>query len=159
MVQDKLGQKVIVGSTAGLIATLPMSIAMQYMYERLPFWQRYRLPPERITVKTLEKKVFRRSLGKTEHKALTTLSHFGYGTACGAAYAALGSLLPMPPILRGICFGIGVWASSYLGWLPALGILGPATRHPSRRTALMIVAHVVWGATTAILVDSFDHSD
>lgn len=39
----------------------------------------------------------------------------------------------------------GVWTVSYLGWVPALGLLTPAGRHPSRRNARMIAAHLVWG--------------
>jgi hypothetical protein len=41
--------------------------------------------------------------------------------------------------------GVAIWAGSYLGWLPTVGILTPATRHPWRRNLLMIVAHVIWG--------------
>jgi len=40
-----------------------------------------------------------------------------------------------------------VWGGSYLGLLPSLGILRPATDHPAQRNALMIAAHLVWGAT------------
>lgn len=39
-----------------------------------------------------------------------------------------------------------VWSGSYLGLLPALNILPPATEHPPGRNALMIAAHVVWGS-------------
>jgi uncharacterized membrane protein YagU involved in acid resistance len=45
----------------------------------------------------------------------------------------------------GATFGLGVWVASYLGLMPMLGILRPATRHPARRNALMIAAHLVWG--------------
>jgi hypothetical protein len=34
--------------------------------------------------------------------------------------------------------------------VPALGILKPASEHPARRNAVMITAHVVWGAATAL---------
>jgi uncharacterized membrane protein YagU involved in acid resistance len=44
-------------------------------------------------------------------------------------------------------YGLGVWALSYLGWIPAARILAPAYRHPVRRNLLMIAAHVVWGLT------------
>ncbi|MCA1636528.1 MAG: hypothetical protein LC802_23280 [Acidobacteria bacterium] len=49
---------------------------------------------------------------------------------------------------------MAVWAGSYLGWLPAAGILRPATEHPPRRTALMIAAHVVWGVAAGLVVES-----
>ena len=35
------------------------------------------------------------------------------------------------------------------GWIPAMGVLSPAHRHPPARNALMIAAHLVWGAVTA----------
>ena len=49
--------------------------------------------------------------------------------------------------LIGLTAGVAIWAGSYLGWLPAMGILSPATRHPWRRNLLMIVAHIIWGVT------------
>ena len=45
--------------------------------------------------------------------------------------------------------GVAVWAASYFGWIPAMGLLSPAHRHPPARNALMIAAHLVWGAVTA----------
>jgi hypothetical protein len=41
---------------------------------------------------------------------------------------------------------MAVWAGSYLGLLPAAGILPSATRDYPERNAVMIGAHVVWGA-------------
>jgi HPt (histidine-containing phosphotransfer) domain-containing protein len=38
-----------------------------------------------------------------------------------------------------------------MGWLPALGILKPATKQPLPRTSLMIGAHLIWGAVTGLL--------
>jgi hypothetical protein len=61
--------------------------------------------------------------------------------------------LGAPPALSGAGFGVAVWAGSYSGRLPAAGILSPATRHPPRRNALMIAAHVVRGATAGLVVD------
>jgi uncharacterized membrane protein YagU involved in acid resistance len=53
--------------------------------------------------------------------------------------------------LKGALFGVGVWAASYLGWLPAAGILRPATREPAGRNAMMIASHAVWGASLAVI--------
>ena len=62
---------------------------------------------------------------------------------------SVGEREPMSDVGKGIAFGLGVWTASYLGLLPALGILKPATQHPLRRNLLMIGAHVVWGASLA----------
>jgi hypothetical protein len=62
-------------------------------------------------------------------------------------------------VLAGAGFGVAVWAGSYLGWLPAAGILSPATEHPPRRNALMIASHVVWGATAGVVFDKLAGED
>jgi hypothetical protein len=36
-----------------------------------------------------------------------------------------------------------VWFASYLGWVPAVGILAPADLHPLQRSLLMIAALIV----------------
>ena len=75
------------------------------------------------------------------------LAHFGYGAATGAAFAAAtGSRDPA----AGAAYGVLVWAGSYLGWIPAAGILRPAWEHPARRNLLMIAVHLVWGASMAL---------
>jgi hypothetical protein len=58
--------------------------------------------------------------------------------------------------MTGVALGLGVWTASYLGVLPALGILRPATEHPARRTALMIAAHVVWGSALGSTLQALD---
>lgn len=77
----------------------------------------------------------------------TIASHFAYGALFGSIYGSFREVLPMDSRLKGALFGLALWAGSYLGWLPALDILRPATRHPWRRNLIMILAHVVWGAT------------
>ena len=59
---------------------------------------------------------------------------------------------------RGIAEGLAVWTVSYFGWVPAANILRRASTHPFRRTALMIGAHVVWGACNAIVSRELERS-
>ena len=40
-------------------------------------------------------------------------------------------------------------AAAYMGWIPAFGLLRPATDHPNRRNLLMLGAHFAWGWSTA----------
>jgi hypothetical protein len=96
-----------------------------------------------------------RQLSSRELNGLTLLAHFGYGAACGAAYAALVPRSPVPHPVGGVGWGLAVWTGSYLGWLPALGLHPPATREPRERNALMLAAHVVWGATAGTLLETF----
>ena len=146
--------RVLLGALAGLAATVPMTLAMKLMHEQLPREEQYPLPPRQVTEGRAETAGVNEQLGDEERKAATWVSHFAYGTACGALYGAVsGESLDGHPLLAGVGFGLAVWAGSYLGWLPAAGILSPATEHPARRNALMIAAHVVWGAGVGVAVE------
>jgi len=50
-------------------------------------------------------------------------------------------------------YGLVVWAGSYLGLLPAVGLHRPATREPAGRNGMMIGAHVVFGAVLGLLAE------
>jgi hypothetical protein len=150
------GLRLLKGALAGCIATGPMTVAMLLMHRFLPGEQRYALPPTLITRRLTGGKGPFARLGSHENKALTYLMHFGFGTTFGAMFALLPRQLPLPAPLRGMLFALGVWAGSYLGWIPAAQILSPATKHPAERNALMIIAHVVWGAVLALLLERLD---
>jgi uncharacterized membrane protein YagU involved in acid resistance len=138
---------VIKGALAGFIATIPMTLAMKVLHAQLPREERYPLPPRLIVESTAEKLEVQDDLSEENEYALTVTSHFSYGSATGAIYGAGLALQGVEPsITNGVAYGLGVWTISYLGLLPGLGILTPATEHPARRNALMIAAHVVWGA-------------
>ena len=141
------------GGVAGFLATLPMTLAMEGMHALLPWWERYPLPPREITEEVEEVAGLRGSLDEPQQVAVTLVNHFAYGAGAGAIYGALARGVPAPPALKGAAFGLGVWSVSYLGLMPALGVLSPATEHPGRRNALMIAAHLVWGSATGLLFD------
>jgi len=128
---------------------------MVWLHRRLPGPERYPLPPREIT-EGIEKKVSGKKLDPDVGRALTWLAHFGYGGAAGSLYAGAKSLLPVRGSLLGPLFGLGVWAVSYLGILPGLRLLTPATEHPLRRSWLMIVAHLVWGWFLAMIYEVLD---
>jgi uncharacterized membrane protein YagU involved in acid resistance len=123
-----------------------MTVAMAAMFPALPRRQRYPLPPRQITMSLAGKAGVARHLNESQRQAVTFVAHFAYGAAMGALYAPLAARIAGPPLLKGPAFGIAVWAGSYLGWLPATNTLSPATRHAAARNALMITAHLVWGA-------------
>ena len=140
------------GLVSGALATAPMSLVMIGGKSLLPPGEKYPLPPSEITGK-IEEQVTD-FLGVPEempdpatHHKLTLINHYAYGAACG------GVLSLLPPLRKkwygGLAFGLAVWAGSYLKLLPALKILTPATEHPARRNALMIVAHCVWGVSAS----------
>ncbi|MDB5311606.1 MAG: hypothetical protein JWO38_5808 [Gemmataceae bacterium] len=142
----------IIGAAAGCIATVPMTLAMGAMHGELPPEEQYPLPPRTVTMRVAEEAGVKDDLDEGERTGLTFAAHFGMGTAAGAMYGPVSRLIPLPAPLAGAAFGLAVWAGNYLGLLPALGLLRPATEHPPRRTGLMIAAHLVWGAATGIAV-------
>jgi uncharacterized membrane protein YagU involved in acid resistance len=142
--------KIIIGAVAGLAATIPMTLLMVEWHRRLPREERYPLPPREIFDELIERVTVDDDLSETQKTNFSIASHFAYGTATGALYAPLISTFNQPSLTNGALYGVGVWAVSYLGWLPAFQILRPATDHPARRVALMIAAHVVWGGTLGI---------
>jgi uncharacterized membrane protein YagU involved in acid resistance len=140
-------QKLLRGAVAGFVATAPMSLTMLIGWRLLPKREKYHLPPRLITEEITERAGIEDQLGEKELIGLTVFSHFGYGAFWGAVYALFEQWSPLPSCLKGALAGVALWIGSYLGWLPAMGILSPATRHPWRRNLLMIIAHVVWGVT------------
>ncbi|HYG54267.1 MAG TPA: hypothetical protein VD965_03110 [Burkholderiales bacterium] len=137
----------LVGALAGLAATAAMTLAMGALWRRLPRRERYPLPPREITSTLAARTGIERHLDERQRVDATLLSHFAYGAGAGALFPVLARRASVP---RGIAYGLGVWAASYLGWLPAMRVLRPATQHPAARNALMLAAHVVWGAMLAI---------
>ncbi|MEO7000353.1 MAG: hypothetical protein ABI068_00930 [Ktedonobacterales bacterium] len=81
------------------------------------------------------------------------VSHFGYGTLGGIGYACTSHGVKLPTGVRGLIFGFGLFAISYLGWLPSLGILRPATTYSVNRSLGLLAAHLVYGYVTASVAD------
>lgn len=148
--KKSLSRKIIHGAGAGLVATLPMTLFMRSAWKRLPASEQYSLPPRWITRKVISPRRFRK-LGKGKQTALTLLLHFLFGAAVGSLYGMVEGNIPLRGLVKGLLAGVAVWIVSYLGWLPAFGILPPATEHPWRRNLLMIAAHLIWGLTLGAL--------
>ncbi len=140
------------GAAAGLVATLPMTWAMNHMHRHLPREEQYPLPPVEIVDSLLDQWGLKPKVSPGQEKLMIVLGHYSYGAVSGLAYAALTPADTRRPVARGSVFGLLLWAASYLGWLPLLHILRPATYHPRERNALMLATHALWGAITALLV-------
>jgi hypothetical protein len=140
-------REILQGALAGLTATVPMTGAMELGHRRLPRHERYPLPPRQITMKVANSAGIAQHFTEEQKTGLTLVAHFAYGASMGALYGLLTR--QNASAKTALPFGLAVWAGSYLGLLPGLGILKPATQHPLRRNALMIGAHVVWGLSLA----------
>lgn len=115
------------------------------------------LPPETITRKALAASDAGDEVTASQRDVLASLMHLGFGVGTGALFAVVQPRLPdrLSPVVSGVAFGSLVWAVSYAGWVPALGILPPPQRDRPGRQWVMLGAHWVYGgvlgATTAQL--------
>jgi len=130
------------GLVAGVAATGAMSLLMLGAQRMGALGEP---PPRRLTRRMLSQ------LGPLAPKgrgldAAALVSHFAFGASMGGVF---GLALARPTRLRGLLFGLGVWALAYTNALPRLGLM-PKVRHdrPGRPTT-MVAAHLVYGATLA----------
>lgn len=146
--------KYLAGAVAGTLATIPMTLTMLWLHRQVPQKERRELPPEQITRNIAHKLGLDELIDEeSEQDAVSLANHFAYGAAVGALYVSFEEKIDLPPVAKGIGYGLAVWTGSYLGLLPALGILSPATEHPESQNALMITAHVVWGAALGLALE------
>lgn len=141
----------VVASGAGLLATFPMTGVMLWSFRHLPPQERYALPPREIVDQLATKMGVRYHFTARQLSIVTILAHFGMGMSGGLLYSLTVERLNKNPVLQGIGYGISFWAANYLLLMPAFRLLTPATKHPPRRNALMIQAHVVWGVCLGLL--------
>lgn len=87
-------------------------------------------------------------------------THLAYSAASGAMYGlarpALPPLRALPTPAAGVLFGLGVWAASFEGLLPALGVMPRTTQHPPKRWPAPMMGHAVFGAVTALVASRLD---
>ena len=141
------------GAVAGVAGTVAMTAAMRALFQALPERECYPLPPRLITDRVFGSTGLTRAMGEPEVRDLALAAHYGYGAATGALYPVVAERIGGSPVVTGIGYGLAVWVASYMGWIPAVRILTPATRHPPQRTGLMLAAHVVWGAVTGCVAN------
>lgn len=112
-------------------------------------------PPKKITRRFLRSVAREPEL--TTLNLATSATHLGYGSVGGVVYAVIGQRWfdHVPPVSRGILYGLLVWTISYVGWVPALRLMPhPANDQPGR-VATMILAHVIYGGALGLLESGF----
>lgn len=132
------------GAVAGCLATGAMSAAM-LAAGRLGLVGRQ--PPEAI-VRRVGQLAGAEPQGRRAD-VLASAAHVAFGATVGAAYA----LLPASPrpVRRGVLSGLGIYAVSYAGWVPALQALPVADRDRRDRQAVTAAAHLAYGAVLGAL--------
>jgi uncharacterized membrane protein YagU involved in acid resistance len=145
------------GAVAGLVATVPMAIFMQTLWLQLPSRELHPLPPRRITRRLLRETGLHARVNQTNERILTWVLHFLFGATAGSIYGIVDEKIPGKDEVKGLLAGTALWSGSYLGWIPLLGLLPPATKHPWRMNVLMIVAHFIWGITVGRFTGLVNH--
>ena len=140
------GRRVATGALAGAVATGAMS---GWMLAGQLTGTHGEQPPKRL-VRRLSRRIGlparRRGTGT---RLATAAAHLGFGMSCGAVYALA---VPRSTPTRGVAFALGVWAGSYAGWIPALGLLPPPSKDNPRRAWTIATAHVVYGGVLGRLL-------
>ncbi|HET7274209.1 MAG TPA: DUF6789 family protein [Longimicrobiaceae bacterium] len=147
---NRVMDAILEGAIAGTVATLPMS-ALMLAAGKVGLMGKQ--PPEEITEDALGAAGVRTDSEEQEN-VITVLGHLGYGASMGALFSVLHHEIhpPIPPTVHGVCFALGVWALSYKGWVPALGIMPPPAEDRPGRPESMIAAHIVYGAALGAIV-------
>ena len=132
------------GSTAGLCATALMSVVFA-AGDRSGALDTP--PPRKIIDRFLPQ------LPPKPSDRLALATHLGYGTVGGVAYEALvgrGDTVLPRRLIGGVLYGLAVWAASYEGWVPAIGVLPKAHHDKPGRASTVLVAHLVYGASLGV---------
>ena len=153
MAAMKVVASVLVGAMAGALSTVAMSAVMLGAKRAGVTGE---LPPERITRKAIDT-VSVEPLDDRTEDAIAAVAHLGFGAGAGALFgllttrtvAARGS--PAVAAFTGMLYATGIWLVSYQGWVPALGIMPPASGDRRERVVTMLAAHWVYGAALGIL--------
>ena len=143
--------RMLMGAAAGTAAAIPMTAYWEYMHARLPGEPARPLPPREIVEAIAVRTGVSRELSERDVQNLTLAAHFSYGAATGALFGLVRPRGRTSTVAAGALFGLGVWAGSYLGWLPASGLRQPVTYDPVARTGLMVGGHIVWGVTLGLI--------
>ena len=79
--------------------------------------------------------------------------HFGIGAALGVLFGLVSSRMPARNrVTQGVIFGLLVWLTAYKGWVPALNIMPPPEKDRKDRPIIMVLAHIVYGATLGWMI-------
>jgi glycine/D-amino acid oxidase-like deaminating enzyme/nitrite reductase/ring-hydroxylating ferredoxin subunit len=140
-----------VGAVGGAVATVAMSAAM-VLEKKLGLMGQH--PPKKI-VRALRRRSGIAGTSRTTDNVATVLAHWGFGIATGALFGLLNrrSRGTVRASLLGAGYGAAVWAASYAGWIPALGIMPAPSRDRAGRPTSMVAAHLIFGSVLGAFVE------
>lgn len=153
MATVKVVATLLVGAMAGVLSTVAMS-AVMLGAKRAGLTGE--LPPERITRRAIDA-VSAEPLDDHTEDAIAAVAHLGFGAGAGALFGLLTTpkvaarRSPAIAALTGMLYATGIWLVSYQGWVPALGLMPPASGDRRGRVVTMLAAHWVYGAALGTL--------
>lgn len=141
---------VLNGALGGTLGTAGMSA---WMLAAGRFGLMGEQPPDKIAGAALDA-VGIHNPSEEAQDAVAAILHFGFGMGCGALFGLLHRRLPfrVPAALHGMLFACLIWATSYQGWVPGLGIMPPASEDRPDRPRVMLAVHLVYGAILGAVV-------
>src|SRR5687768_12772438 len=98
----------LIGAAAGAAATLPMTILMETLHQRLPGEPARPLPPREITESAAAKAGVRDDLDERDMENATLAGHVGYGALCGALFGIVAPRTSAAAVASGVAFGLTV---------------------------------------------------
>jgi hypothetical protein len=147
------------GALAGAAGTAVMTLMMRKVAPRV-------VPEEMRPDEFVPKKVVEwaeeqagepHALTESQEMKAAMGAHFTYGSANGALYGLLRSQMGgLPAPLMGAMFGAALWAVSFEGWMPALGVMEAPTEKSPKKVPMPVMGHIVYGATTALSYEALE---
>ncbi len=115
-------------------------------------------PPTKITKSALDAVGLRAETGDDAEIAVAAAAHWAFGTGAGAVFGVLQKWLHLrlPGILQGAAFGLLVWIVSYMGWVPAAGLMSHPRNQRPDQVLVLVASHVVYGASLGGVVQAIE---
>lgn len=97
------------------------------------------------------------ALSSNQEKAAGLVGHAVFSAGAGAAYglarARLAPVAALPAPMTGVVFGLGLWAATFQGALPAVGVMRRTTQHRPERWPAPLMGHSLFGLVTAVVFE------
>jgi hypothetical protein len=143
--------RLALGAAAGFAGTLAIQALMTANQKWFPSAAPpIRQDPGEFMVESVEAVLpvsVRERIPEVMESSAAKLLALGYGLTFGVLYAAYQSN-DSAPLRDGIVLGMTNWATGYVGWLPALGLMPPVWQQQPQQVAAAVVEHVVYGIAT-----------